>query len=356
MTNIMSVEFIGEHETFDLEIDHPDHQYYTSDGILTSNSHAISYAIDSYYAAWLYTYYPHEWLSTVLQSETSSADGLTKTIAEIKSLGYKIARPDVNHSGMEWIYSDEVGGFVPPLTAIKGVGIAAAREIIQHRPYLSVSDLLFDESGDWYHSKMNKVCFDALCKVEAFGSLREMKEKQIKHHRQFHEIVIGNYDKLRKGCKGMTRSEVRRFEKKERRSPPDILNVLIEKTQHVEDWCRQDKIAFSYDLTKTVSLDLLFPNEILEKLEKSEIPPVTEVRSGNAIAWFLVTQCVSKKTRKGKSFLRVKVSDHKSETTWLRIWNQKELLDKYTLWLCEVKSDPKWGLSTDVSKIHLIEV
>lgn len=354
MAKITSVEFIGEHETFDLEIEHPDHQYYTSNGILTSNSHSVAYSIDSYYAGWLYTYHPHEWLATVLQSRMKDAKKLAKTLAEIKMLGYKILHPDVNLAGMEWVYSEEGNGFVPPLPAIKGVGVTAAREVIKHRPYRALNDLLF-VGGEWYHSKMNKTCFASLCKVEAFGSIREMQEGTISHHRQLHEILIENYDKLRKGRKGMSKTQVKRFQKKNHRTPPDILDVLREETAELEDWDRKTKIEFNYDLAKTAPLDLLFPDGLVERLVRLNIPSAIELGDTKGVAWFFVIECITKKTKTGKNFLSIKISDHNNETGTLRIWGASKPLEPYSIWMGDIKGDKSWGPSTGLYKIKRID-
>ena len=85
-----------------------------------NKSHAVAYAIDSYYAAWLYTYHPREWIATVLESENNSPQGLAKAIREPKALGYKFAPADVNYSGDEWTYNKELQALMPPLSSIKG--------------------------------------------------------------------------------------------------------------------------------------------------------------------------------------------------------------------------------------------
>lgn len=319
-----------------------------------NKAHAVAYAIDSYYAAWLYTYHPHEWLATVLQSENGNAKGQAKTIAEIKMLGYKILQPDVNLAGMEWVYSEKGGGFVPPLSAIKGVGVTSAREIIKHRPYRSLKDLLY-VGGEWYHSKMNKTSFSSLCKVEAFGSLRELQDGTINHHRQLHAMLIDNYDKLRKGRKGMSKTQVKRFEKKNHRAPPDILDVLREATVDLEDWDRRSKIEFNYDLQKTAPLDLLFPDGLVEKLVRLNIPSAIELGDAKGVAWFFVTECTVKKTKTGKDFLSIRISDHNNETGTLRIWGASKPLTPYSIWMGQIKGDKSWGPSTGLYKIKQID-
>jgi DNA polymerase-3 subunit alpha len=320
-----------------------------------NKSHAVSYAIDSYYAGWLFTYHPHEWLATVLQSETGNPDNMAKAIAEIKMMGYKVIQPDVNFSGKEWVFSHEADGFVPPLSAIKGVGDTAAEEIMTHRPYRSITDLLFDDKGKWYHSKMNKTAFASLCKIDAFNSLEEMQSGRVEHHRQLHEIIIGHYNVLRKGKKGMSATQVKRKEKKGE-FVPDILDTLIEDTRNVEDWQRLEKIEMRYELTQTAPLDLIFPQGVLEKLERQNTIPVTRIPGKERrISWFFVIDCQVRKTKKGKDYLRVKVADHTNSTAWLKIWGAGKCIEKYSLWMADATGDPDWGPSTDIRKIRRIE-
>ena len=95
---------------------------------------------------------------------------------------------------------------------MKGVGVNAVAEIMQKRPYHSLQDLLYDEDGKWRHSKMNKTAFKSLCSIEAFGSLEEIKSGKIKNHRQLLAILTDdkNYETLRKGPYGLTKTQVAR--------------------------------------------------------------------------------------------------------------------------------------------------
>jgi DNA polymerase-3 subunit alpha len=322
-----------------------------------NKSHAVAYAIDSYFGAWLYTYYPEEWIATILQSENDNPKGLSKTINELKRLDYKIAPIDINHSGLEWSYSEEVQAFVPPLSSIKRVGETAAREIIETRPFRNLNEVLFNDDGKWYHSKMNKGCFDSLCKVEAFNSLEEFKDGTLENHRQLLDLLLDNWNVLRKGKKGMSDAAVRRLVKKGERAE-DILPELIERVKYTEDWSRTEKIEFNEDLRSAVSNDLFFRDGLLEKLEAKEVPPVTEVPGGKTmIAWFLVRDVQEKKTKKGKTYWRIRAQDGDNNLTWLKVWGKlKTDIPKYSIWLCEAKGDDEWGPSTTGWKIRPLEI
>ena len=232
-------------------------EYFSGYGF--NKSHAISYAIDSYYSAWLHTHYEKEWLATCLQTQNGT-NKFGKVINEIKSFGYKILPPDINISSDVWVYSDERNGFVPPLTAIKGVGSAAVEEIINRRPFSNIDEMLFTEDGKWKPSKMNKTCFDSLCKVEAFGSLDEMKNRAIKNHRQLYETIVGNYDLLKKGRYGITKTAYKKIIK-ERGDIPRFIDEKIIENYDLQDWTRESKILFSVDLMAGADEDSYFSSK-----------------------------------------------------------------------------------------------
>jgi hypothetical protein len=120
-TNIGSIEYFGDHDTYDLEVEHSDHQFYLPNGILTSNSHAVAYAIDSYMCAWLLTHYESEWLCTYLESMSANSEDRSKAFAEAKNLGYTIKSVDINQSGSEWTALPNKT-LVKIFGTIKGVG------------------------------------------------------------------------------------------------------------------------------------------------------------------------------------------------------------------------------------------
>jgi DNA-directed DNA polymerase III PolC len=61
-----SLKEIGYKETFDLEIDDKNHNFVLSNGIVTSNSHSVAYAMNAYVSQWLKVHYPKEYYATLL--------------------------------------------------------------------------------------------------------------------------------------------------------------------------------------------------------------------------------------------------------------------------------------------------
>jgi DNA polymerase III subunit alpha len=313
-----------------------------------NKSHAIAYALDSYYAAWLHTYYETDWLGTILESENNNPDNLAKAISEIKAMGYEVSTPDINESGIAWTWSENKKSFIPPLTAIKGLGKNAVKEIFANRPYESIDHMLFNEEGKWYHSKLNKTGFAALCKVEALHTLKEMWDGTIQNHKQLHEIIIENYNDLKKSRWGMT---IRQAKKKE---APDRFLQLIEKTANTEDWNRLEKLQMYQELCSATRDDLAFPDEMLTKIQSSGVKSVLQFDPGEkAIGWFCVIDWIKKTTKNKKTFYRIKITDNQNNTGWLRMWgNKPSSMTPYSIWLTQAHNDPNWGASTSVAKVR----
>lgn len=317
-----------------------------------NKSHAVAYAIASYYGAWLMTHYEHEWLSTCLQSENHNVKKLPVMISEIKKLGYKFASADINLSGRTWTYSPQAEALVPPLSSFKGVGDVAMQEILDNRPYRNMDELLYDEDGAWKHSKMNKRCFAALTKMEAFNSLEEFDAGIFKNHRQMHELIIENYDILKKNRYGMSIRKAKKLD------APSQLPPLIKSVSDIEDWTRVEKINNFAEIGGSVNEELVFPEEIMAKIEKSELPALPSL-TGNVrkIAWGCLQDIIKKTSKNGKTFYRIKVIDPQSNYCWLRVWgNIPPTAAPYTIWIFDVTTNEQWGASTNSSKMRPVVV
>ena len=322
-----------------------------------NKSHSVAYAIDSYYAAWLHTHYEKDWLATILQSASSNPKELSKVISEIKALGYKLSKHDVNYSGKEWQFSEEADAFVPPLGSVKGIGDTAVDEIMANRPYKDLKTMLYDADGVWRHSKVNKTSLTAMCKIEALESLEDFHRGNIRHHRQLLSALTDdkNYEMLRRGIYGLTATQLKKLVK-EGVQPRPMIDILLEGQSTTEDWTRDEKISHAYEMTSSADIDLLFPPDIMQKLKDKEVSSIHDVQPGaDGIGWFLVTEVVLKKTKNGKAFFRCKAIDDESRQGWVRVWgNAFESIQPYTLWVGQVSNDPNWGFSTSIYKLRKV--
>lgn len=106
-----------------------------------NKSHAVSYAMLSFFTAWLMNYYPTETITTYLNIYSSNREKLMDYINLSQKYGIKILPPDINTSNIGFTAVKEsiirVG-----LSSIKGIGEKAAEEIINNRPYKNILDFL----------------------------------------------------------------------------------------------------------------------------------------------------------------------------------------------------------------------
>lgn len=146
MSNIISVTEISEGDTYDLEVDHPDHQFYLANGILTSNSHSVLYSLTSYHTAFLKANYPIEFLLANLLSELQSSspnaeDNKIKIKNELRNHGLKIIAPNINESLFEYTIKSETE-LLTGLGSIKQLGDEAIKDIIEKRPFKDFTDFM----------------------------------------------------------------------------------------------------------------------------------------------------------------------------------------------------------------------
>lgn len=161
MPKIVQVEPLGQQDCFDIEVDHPDHQFYLSNGLLTSNSaHAKSYGMVTMQTAYLRTYYPLEFFSGLLSA--GQAADLQSYVNDIRAQGFQVHPVDVNRSGHD--FKVESGGIRLALTAVKGIGTSATQKIVAGQPYASFEDFVLD-------SGTSKTIVDALIWAGAFTEL-----------------------------------------------------------------------------------------------------------------------------------------------------------------------------------------
>lgn len=163
MPKVISCEYVGEHETYDIEVDHEDHQYFLHNGLLTSNSaHAKSYALISFQTAKIRTYYPMEFFAALLTK--GQASELQEVVDSMKQQGFKVLPVDINKSKLE--HTIEGDAIRLSLTSVKGVGEKQAIKIVDQQPFDNFRDYLYKTGG-------NKGPTNPLIKVGAFNEFDE---------------------------------------------------------------------------------------------------------------------------------------------------------------------------------------
>lgn len=340
MAKIKSVTLIGKEQTYDIEVDHPDHQFYLANGILTSNSHAVSYAFDSYFCSWLFYKYPKEWLCAWLESAESDPKEKSKAISSIKSFGYDVAKLDINLSERNWTITDD-GRIMPSFKSVKGIGDSAIDEILRNRPYNALRDFLWDDFGKWRHSKLNKRCFDVLTKLSAFDSMKIVgDDKEIKNYRQLNHILVERMQDLKK--KG-----------------PEFLQEVIEESKHIVDWTPTEKTDFSNDLAGIITIEHVIDQNTQNKLSKAGVSPISDfIEKSNdgdvGLVWFILESSESKMSKKNKEYQLFTVIDSSGSSQKLFVWStQGKSYEKNKLYICELKKSD--FISTSAYKIKKVD-
>ena len=107
-------------------------------GYAFNKSHACTYAILSYWNAWLRLYYPNEWMASAIHVEKDDEDKLAIYRRECALDGIQISKPSINESGTTTLVNTK-GDIMLPLTSIKGVG-TRVDDLIKLQPFESLED------------------------------------------------------------------------------------------------------------------------------------------------------------------------------------------------------------------------
>jgi DNA polymerase-3 subunit alpha len=294
-----------------------------------NKSHAISYSYLSYQCAWLLTYHEEEWVKAVLSVDKDR----DKAISDVGSIGYRVVKPDINESDFEWKSKNKV--IYPSLMAIKGIGEKAVEELIAIRNeeggfFKDLEHLLYKteiktyktkpskEVKKWRFSKFNKRAFAALIQLEAFDSMNLVGPGlEYENYRQLHECLIGNYDLFKKGKE-------------------------IEKPLPLQGWSNQEKIDMQKELLGTYDKSLLFSDSTLELFRKYNIRPLGEISEQEQYIWFIVKDWKPAVTKKGKPYLKIRISDMDDSPKTLNFFNKAEDLKKNSIYICKLYLNGGW--------------
>ncbi|MDH5679232.1 MAG: DNA polymerase III subunit alpha, partial [Nitrospinota bacterium] len=131
-----------------------------------NKSHSACYALVAYQTAYLKAHFPAEYMAALFSSEMGNSDKVFSYIQECKDMGIEVLPPDINESMAD--FSVAAGGIRFGLAAVKGIGSAAAKAIVEARrkngAVTSMLGLLEKVEG----TALNKRALEALIKCGAF--------------------------------------------------------------------------------------------------------------------------------------------------------------------------------------------
>ena len=291
----------------------------TSVDMVFNKSHAVSYSLISFQCAWLLNYHPSEWTAAFLDKEPEARK--EKAINIAKSHGFKIEPMNVNTSGKNWNVTPDGKTLIQPLVSIKGLGDKAVEQILAHRPFNTIEELLFHE--DISYAKLNKRSLDVLIRSQALNSLMDNRFEGMRH---FWSAVAVDRPKT-----------------------PKKLAENIELYAPEGDFDEEEKIEFLATLTGVFPILRVVGSEMLRCLEEKFVPPIAEYDPDLQVVWFVPRKIISKKTKHGKLYWIVEVIDSTNKVTKIKCWGVRKEKDKIFLnhpYMSKLDYDDQWGFST----------
>ncbi len=274
---IKSVKYVGQDKTLDLEVDHPLHQFYCN-GLLTSNSHSISYTYISFYEAWLKYYYMPEFYTALLNNtdckkEKKGENLIAQYLTEAMKKGFRIHTPSVNYSDVEFTIkgdkdSQERFDIIFGLAFIKGLATDSITKIVEERKNgeFSSIDNFFERMDALKGKKINKKDIEALLWSGAFDCFfNEIYTDRFDLHEYIFETIKGDkkYTKIKKSddmliekeyeCINISMIEIATYSaiKKEYSDRGVFVNPLVDADDRGDYMCIGKVVKLENKVTKT---------------------------------------------------------------------------------------------------------
>ena len=292
-------------------------EYFSGYGF--NKSHAVAYSILSYQCAWLLNYYPECWTAAFLDKEPEARKEAAISLA--KKSGFDIGPINVNTSGTQWEISDDGETLIQPLNSIKGLGEKAIEQLINHRPFATVEELLFNQ--DIVYSKLNKKALNVLTLSGALGALVDNRFSGLKH---FWACTVEDRPKNKK-----------RFDEN------------IEKYELLTEFTSEERIEHISSLTGIFPFSLVLDESVKQRLKHHEVPPIGKWDQDLGVAWFVPREIVRKKTKNGRPYWILNVIDTTASSAQIRCWGVKEGKDEIHLnrpYIARLDHNEDWGFST----------
>ncbi len=189
-------------------------------------AHSIAYSFISYQTAWLKTYYPAEFYTSLLNNAIEkNQDAVIKYIHSAKDNEIPISPPDINRSGI--FFELDQGTIIFGFAGIKGLGPKASQSLIEKRPlegFKSLKELI--------ELKISPSHIQYLAECGALEELTELTHSQLINNLS---DILNHYKKLlaweARIERIATREEERREAAKEGKKIPRKLPKLKEKPE-----------------------------------------------------------------------------------------------------------------------------
>ena len=202
-----------------------------------NKSHSAAYAMITFQTSYLKTYYPSEFMASLLSSDKDNTDKVARYIDEAKRINIEILPPNINKSEVDFavVKLDDKDGIVFGLGAVKGLGQKAVSPIIKEREengeFKNLNDFIARAS-----SSVNKRVLDAMIKSGCLDMLEYNRKTLLNNV----EMVVKASSDMTKGKKEVVNSLFSDFE-------DEVIGVNLV-LNNVEDFEQKELLAMEKEL------------------------------------------------------------------------------------------------------------
>lgn len=215
------IKYYGEIDTMDITVDSPDHLFYAN-GIATSNSHSVGYAITGYWTAWVKAHLPRHYVCAwlrIAKNEQKPLEEIRSMISEAHRLTIPVLPPSIkNIPKTDFFVRDKKIYF--GITSIKNCSDKSVAKLINSQ--IDLENISWIEFLVMYSHLLSKTqaismiqvgCFDYTgesrmrCEFE-YGQWISLKERQKKLLKELYsespassfEELLENFQNSAKKC------------------------------------------------------------------------------------------------------------------------------------------------------------
>ena len=262
-SKIVSIEFLRNDDVYDIEMASPAHNFISDTGLITSNSHSLSYAYDSLYGAYLKSHYPLEYYTVALNYYQNDIDRTMKLTKELSYFGITLNNAKFRYSKDDYFMDKESNKIYKGTSSIKFLNKECSNYLysLKDNKYNNFIDLLVeitnakDEDNKSYINSKQMEILIQLQYFEEFGKNKKLLDIY-KYFKDIYGRKIIAKDKLEE--LDLTKEDIEGCYAKEtdkQYGGIDCLKILsnVEKRIPDENISIKEQISFEKDVVGYIS-------------------------------------------------------------------------------------------------------
>lgn len=308
LDKIETISFLRTDKTYDIEMAEPAHTYISESGLVTSNSHSLSVAIDSLYGAYLKSHYPLEYFTVALNYNSGNQDTTVNLTEELTKFGVKMSDIKFGKSKANYSYDKETNSIFKGIGSIKFINEIIPEQLynLSKNKYNNFLELLKDIKEQ---TDCNSKQIDILIRLDFFSEFGKQK-LLLKCCEMLDKFKNGNAKQIDK--KSVEDDNIMSSIISRNSTHTEKLYKIIDcnaimkelysyyKTIYDEDLPVSEKIECQIEYMGYVDIRSDKPEDRL-KLIVTDIKPLKAKKTGKV--WTYITTCTSLFTGKTKELL-----------------------------------------------------